>query len=79
MDTAKYIKRHVNNRKSSLNIPGSRDVSTSGNESCESICGSSNRSSIYISDSEGLSDNFDSMYGWVSVPFIKRPLFLTDH
>ena len=65
MDTAKYIKRHANRKASGsmLSIPGSRDLSTSGNESCESICGSSNRSSLYISDSDGTSDNFDSLYG----------------
>ena len=67
MDTAKYIKRHANRKASGsmLSIPGSRDLSTSGNESCESIYGSSNRSSLYISDSDGTSDNFDSLYGWV--------------
>ena len=65
MDTAKYVNRHSNRKLigSMLSIPGSRDLSTSGNESGESISGLSNRSSLYISDSEGTSDNFDSMYG----------------
>ena len=69
METAKIVKRHANgHRKSSslMSIPGS-NMSTSGNETCESIAGSSNRSSLYLSESEsfneGYSADVDSNYG----------------
>ena len=60
MDTARCVRRR---RKSCglLSVPGSSP--TSGNESCESIAGSSNRSSIYLSDDSYMESEADSSYG----------------
>ena len=66
METAKVVKKSNHKSSSLLSIPGSTPSST-GNDSCESIAGSSNRSSLYLSDAESSwmseSGDFDSMFG----------------
>ena len=75
METARFVRSAgssacVSRASSMAKLPGSAMFSSSsGNESCESICGSSNRSSLYLSEevdhegSEGYHADTDSVYG----------------